>query len=91
MSLDIETGIETFEITVLISRLVSRLKKQEGVPVIETLARVTAHLWSSSVLISARRLRVICAVLSKLVQFSVAQGIPLQCSDLIQVYIVKLL
>ena len=38
MSLDIETGIETFEIMVLISRLVSRLKKQGGIPVIETLA-----------------------------------------------------
>ena len=44
MSLDIETGIETFEITVLISRLVSRLKEQGGITVIETLARVTAHL-----------------------------------------------
>ena len=46
LSLDIETGIETFEITVLISRLVSRLRKQGGITVIETLARVTAHLWA---------------------------------------------
>ena len=46
LSLDIETGIKTFDITVLISRLVLRLKKQGGIPVIETLARVTAHLWS---------------------------------------------
>ena len=45
MNLDIETGIETFEVTVLISRLVLRLKKQGGITVIETLARVTAHLW----------------------------------------------
>ena len=46
LSLDIETGVETFEITVLISRLISRLKKQGGISVIETLARVTAHLCS---------------------------------------------
>ena len=39
-----ETGIKTFEITVLISRLISRLKKQGGILVIKTLARVTAHL-----------------------------------------------
>ena len=45
MSLDIETGIETFDITVLISRLVLRLKTQGGIPVIETLARLHAHLW----------------------------------------------
>ena len=39
-----ETGIKTFEIMVLISRLVLRLKKQGGgIHVIETLARVTAH------------------------------------------------
>ena len=47
LSLDIETGIKTFEITVLISRLVLRLKKQRGIPVVETLARVTAHLWKN--------------------------------------------
>ena len=45
LSLDVENGIETFEITVLLSKLVSRLKKQGGgIPVIETLARFTAHL-----------------------------------------------
>ena len=45
LSLVIETGNATFKITVLILRLVMRLKKQGGIPVIETLARVTAHLW----------------------------------------------
>ena len=44
LSLDIKTGNKTFEITVMISRLVLRLKKQGGIPVIKTLARVTS-LW----------------------------------------------
>ena len=55
-SLDIETGIETFRITVLILRVESRLEKSldietgieaqklKGIPVIETLARVTDHI-----------------------------------------------
>ena len=42
MSLDIKPEIKTFEITVLILRLVSRPNKQGGILVMETLARVTA-------------------------------------------------
>ena len=54
MILDIETGIESFEITVVTSRLVSRLKKHGEIPVIEALARVTAHLYTELLVIKTK-------------------------------------